>query len=148
MPLLWNIPGLTKASVSDSLVSTVDLPKTILNILGVKKKQQPEIFQGYDITPILEDPNKKVRERLLIEHDDEITRNDSFRLRTLVTEKHRLTIYDGYKNCGEIFNYEKDPGEVNNLWDKDNELKVELTNKLMREIISLQPRVPSRKAQN
>ena len=148
MPLLWNVPGLTKTSVSDSLVSTVDLPKTILNLLGVKKKIQPEIFQGYDMTPILEDPNKKVRNQLLIEHDDEINRNDSFRLRTLVTETHRLTVYDGYENCGEIFNYEKDPGEINNLWDKDKELKVELMNKLLREIISLQPRVPVRKASN
>ncbi len=148
MPLLWKVPGLTKTSVSDSLVSTVDLPKTILNLLGVKKKIQPEIFQGKDITPILEDPNKKVRKQLLIEHDDEIKRNDSFRLRTLVTETHRLTIYDGYENFGEIFNYEKDPGEVNNLWDKDNELKVDLTNKLMREIIGLQPRIPVRKASN
>ncbi len=149
MPLLWKVPGLTKRSVSDSLVSTVDLPKTILSLLGMKEKQHPEIFHtGYDITPILEDPNNKLRKQLLIEHDDELKRNDSFRLRTLITETHRLTIYDGFENCGDIFNYEDDPGEVNNLWEKESELKFDLTNRLMREIISLQPRLPTRKAQH
>jgi len=149
MPLLWKVPGLTKTSVSDSLVSTVDVPKTILSLLGMKEKQHPEIFHtGYDIKPILEDPNNKLREQLLIEHDDELKRNESFRLRTLITETHRLTIYDGFENCGDIFNYKDDPGEVNNLWDKDSELKFDLTNKLMREIISLQPRLPTRKAQH
>ena len=148
MPLLWKVPGLTKTSVSDSLVSTVDLPKTILNLLGVKEKQYPEIFQGYDIAPILEDPNKKLRKQLLIEQDDEISRKIIFRLRTLITETHRLTIYDGYENFGEIFNYEDDPGEINNLWDKDGELKYDLTNKLMREIISLQSKLPTRKSQH
>ncbi len=149
MPLLWKVPGLTKSSVSDSLVSTVDLSKTILSLLGMREKQHPEIFHtGYDITPILEDPNKKLRKQLLIEHDDELQRNDSFRLRTLITETHRLTIYDGLENCGDIFNYEDDPGEVNNLWEKDSELKFDLTNRLMREIISLQPRLPTRKAQH
>jgi arylsulfatase A-like enzyme len=149
MPLLWKVPGLTKSSVSDSLVSTVDLPKTILSLLGMKEKRHPEIFHtGYDITPILEDPNNKLRKQLLIEHDEELKRNDSFRLRTLITETHRLTIYDGFENCGDIFNYEDDPGEVNNLWDKDSELKIDLTNRLMREVISLQPRLPIRKAQH
>ncbi|MHA1256050.1 MAG: hypothetical protein ACTSPS_10685, partial [Promethearchaeota archaeon] len=103
---------------------------------------------GYDITPILEDPNKKLRKQLLMEHDDELTRKESFRRRTLITETHRLTIYDGFENCGDIFNYKDDPGEVNNLWEKESELKFDLTNKLMREIISLQPRLPTRKAQH
>ena len=81
-------------------------------------------------------------------HDEELTqinRKESFRLRTLVTEKHRLTIYDGYEQ-GDLFDYESDPGEVNNLWSKDEELKNKLVEKLMREIINVQLRIPKRKA--
>jgi arylsulfatase A-like enzyme len=149
-PLLWKVPGLTKSSVSNSLVSTVDLPKTILNLLGVERKKHPEMCQGYDVSPILEDPGTKVREQLLIEHDEELThisRKESFRLRTLVTERHRLTIYDGFEN-GDIFDYKNDPNEIDNLWHKNEELKHGLIEKLMREIINLQLRIPKRKSKH
>jgi arylsulfatase A-like enzyme len=147
-PLLWNVPGLTKTSVSNSLVSTVDLPKTILSLLGIQNKKHPEMCQGYDITPILEDPEQKIREQLLIEHDEElihISRKESFRLRTLVTERHRLTIYDGFEK-GDIFDYKSDPTEIDNLWSKNESLKNDLIEKLMREIINVQLRIPKRKS--
>jgi arylsulfatase A-like enzyme len=148
IPLLWKVPGMTKRSVSDSLVSTIDIPKTILNILGVKEKRHPEAFQGYDITPLLNDPNQKVREHLLIEHDEEIAKDKIMRLRTLITERHRLTLYDGYENLGDIFDLQSDPDEINNLWDSNKELRSKLTEELLREIIRLQPRVPKRNAYN
>ncbi len=148
MPLLWRVPGLTKTSISDSLVSTVDLPKTILNLLDVRKKFHPEAMQGNDITPILKNPSEKVRHQLLIEHDEEISDDKVIRLRTLVTEKYRLTLYDGYKNIGDIFDLISDPEEVNNLWFTNKELKNELVENLLREIISLRPRLPKRASYN
>jgi len=148
MPLLWKVPGLTKSGVSGSLINTVDLPKTILNILGVKEKFHPETFQGYDITPVLNDPNKKVRKRVLIEHDEEIASDRIFRVRTLITEKHRLSLYDGYENFGDIFDYESDPSEIDNLWSKNRDLKNKLVEEQLREIIRLRPRLPKRAAYN
>lgn len=148
MPLLWKIPGLTRTSVSNSLVSTVDLTKTILKLLNIKEKHHPELMQGIDITPILKDSSKEVREQLLIEHDEEITRDMIMRLRTLVTESHRLTLYDGYDNFGDLFDFNNDPGEINNLWNKDKEIRNELIEKLLREIINLRPRIPKRAAYN
>ncbi|TFF90372.1 MAG: hypothetical protein EU548_03350 [Promethearchaeota archaeon] len=148
IPLLWKVPGMTKTGVSDSLVSTVDLPKTILKILGIREKLFPDIFQGYDISPILTDPAEKVRTQALIEHDEEIASDRIFRLRTLVTESHRLTLYDGFDNSGDIFNYENDPNEVENLWSEDGDLKNNLIEKMLREIIKLRPRFPKRKAYN
>ena len=148
MPLLWRIPGVTKNSTSDSLISTVDLPKTILNLLNIKPKFHPRVFQGYDATPILKDPAVKIRDRVLIEHDEEIAKNKIMRLRTLVTEKHRLTIYDGHDNLGDIFNYKSDPDEINNLWNADKELRNKLSEELLREIIRVRPRFPKRNAYN
>jgi len=148
MPLLWRIPNLTKPSISDSLVSTVDLPMTILNLLGITKKNYTETMQGYDITPILKDSSEKVRRQLLIEHDEEIWKDKVYRIRTLVTEKHRLSIYDGYDNFGDLFNYESDPAEIENLWFKNKELKNELVEKLLRELITLNPKTPKRCAYN
>ena len=147
IPLIWKVPGITKGTVSDSLVSTIDLPKTILNILGVREKYHPKEFQGYNISPLLNNPNQKIREQLLIEHDEEIAKDKIMRLRTLVTENHRITIYDGYDKFGDIFDLLNDPDEINNLW-YDKELRNSLIERLLREIISLQPRVPKRDAYN
>jgi len=149
MPLIWKIPGVTTPGISDSLVSTVDLPSTILNLLNVKKKLIPDNLQGYDISSILkEDPKNKIRQQILIEHDEEIVQDKVLRLRTLITENHRLTLYNGYDNFGDIFNYQTDPDEVNNLWDVDKELKNKLIETLLREIINLRPRMPKRCAYN
>ena len=148
MPLIWKIPGLTKSTVSDSLVCTIDLPKTLLSLLDIKKELYHEIMQGYDITPILKKPINKVRQQILIEHDEEISKDKIFRLRTLVTEKHRLTLYDGYENMGDLFDYENDSAEINNLWNQEKELKNMLIEKLLREIIALRPRLPKRCAYN
>ncbi|MHA1730282.1 MAG: sulfatase family protein [Promethearchaeota archaeon] len=148
IPLLWRVPGMTKKGVSRSLVSTVDLPKTILNILGIAEKYQPKTFQGLDITPILKNPDKKVRDRVLIEHDEELAGDKVMRLRTLVTKRYRLTLYDGYENTGDIFDLKEDPDEVNNLWHTNQDLKNKLTEELLREIVSLRPRLPKRNAYN
>jgi arylsulfatase A-like enzyme len=148
MPLIWRIPGKTKSRITNSLVSTVDLPKTILNLLNIKKKLIPENLQGFDISNIIEDTSNKNRQHLVIEHDEEIAKDKVFRLRTLITEKHRLTLYDGYDDFGDIFNYVTDPAEINNLWDTDKELKNRLVEKLLRGIISLRPRTPKRNAYN
>lgn len=148
MPLLWRIPGVTTPEITDSLVSTVDLPKTILSLLNVKKKLIPENLQGYDISSILKDPKSKIRQQILIEHDEEIAQDKVFRLRTLITEKHRLTLYDGYDDFGDIFDFTADPDELINLWNVDKELKTILLEKLLREIVNLRPREPKRSAYN
>jgi arylsulfatase A-like enzyme len=148
IPLIWRIPELTKKSISKALVSTVDLPKTILSILGIREKFHHDAMQGKDIIQILKDANEKVRNQLLIEHDEEISSDKVMRLRTLVTESHRLTLYDGYDNIGDIFDYTTDPDEIDNLWSKNLDLRNELIEKLLREIINLRPRVPKRSAYN
>lgn len=148
MPLIWKIPEVTTPGISDSLVSTVDLPSTILNLLEVKKKLIPDNLQGYDVASILKDPKNKIRQQILIEHDEEIVEDKVFRLRTLITEEHRLTLYDGYNDVGDIFDFSNDPNELKNLWNVDKELQNHLIEKLLREIISTRPRTPKRNAYN
>jgi arylsulfatase A-like enzyme len=145
VPLLWKVPGLTKKSVSDSLISSVDIPKTILHLLGIKERRHPPNFQGYDMSSVLEDPSKKVRNCCLIEEDEEVS-NIRIRLRHLVTEDHRITLYNGINDYGDIFSTKNDPDEVNNLWDKDKELKHNLVKKLFFENLKLQSRYPKREA--
>lgn len=51
--------GIPKPTVSDSLVSVIDLPPTILQLAGVDR---PASLQGVSLTPILEDPTRTVRD--------------------------------------------------------------------------------------
>ena len=148
MPLLWKVPGLTKTSVSDSLVCTVDLPRTILPLLGVPERQIPLTFQGVNVAPILKDPEAKVRDRILIEHDEELAADKIMRVHSLVTEQHRLTIYNEHETMGDLFDLKSDPDEVNNLWNSDVNLRNELVDKLLRETVKIRPRYPKRIAFN
>jgi hypothetical protein len=71
-----------------------------------------------------------------------------FKMRTLVTQRYRLTCYSGL-TCGELFDLENDPDEFQNLWDDPasrtirDELRMQLLDKIMETDISL-PRQVSR----
>jgi len=147
IPLLWKIPSLTKSNVSNSLISTVDLSKTLLSLLGIREKYHPEKMQGFDFSEVLKNPNKSLREQILIEHDEEISKDKVMRLRTLVTQKYRYTIYDNVTNFGDIYDLKEDPQEMKNLWH-DEKLRADLNNKMLREILKLYPRFPERVAYN
>ncbi|MFX1386036.1 MAG: sulfatase [Promethearchaeota archaeon] len=146
LPLIWKVPRLTKSGgVSNSLVSSIDYPKTILSLLGIKERHQPPDLQGYDISPILVDPNRKIRNNILIENDEEIGPLKT-RLRHLVTEDYKLTIYSGLCNFGDIYDRKKDPLELNNLWhDKSfREERFDLVNSLLQENLKAQTYYPKR----
>ena len=148
LPLVWKVPGLTKpGETTDSLVSTVDYPKTILYLLGIKERHHPPDMQGYDITPILKNPETKVRDCCFIENDEEVGPLKS-RLRHFVTEDYKLTIYESVPGYGDIYDRKNDPDEMNNLWyDKDfQEKRFELVDKLLHENLKVQTHYPKRVA--
>jgi arylsulfatase A-like enzyme len=148
IPMIWRVPGVTKSAVSDALISSIDYPKTILNLLGIPERKQPPDMQGYDMTPVLEDPNKKVRDYCLIEHDEEVGPKGPFycRLRHLITEDYKLTVYEGINGYGDIFDRKNDPQELHNLWYKEDFMKNkhELVECLLQECLHVQTRYPKR----
>ncbi|NVM03841.1 MAG: sulfatase-like hydrolase/transferase [Candidatus Helarchaeota archaeon] len=147
IPLIWKVPGLTKNAVSSSLVSSVDIPKTILNLLGIRDKILSRTFQGFNITPILKDPNQKIRDCCLVEEDEE----GGFlktRLRHLITENYKLTIYENFENFGDLYNRDDDPREINNLWNdaKFKDIRDNLLRKMLHESLKIQSRYPETQA--
>jgi len=146
LPLIWKVPGLIKpGGISDSLVSSIDYPKTILNLLNIKERHHPPDMQGYDISPILKYPKEKVRDSILIENDEEVGTMEA-RLRHLVTEDFKLTVYDTLDNFGDIYDRKNDPLELNNLWYDKNfrDKRFDLVNKLLRENLRAQTKYPKR----
>ncbi len=112
-------------------------------------------MQGYDMSPILKDPSVKIRDHCIIEEDEyahkttkaEIYRD--MRVRTMVTEDYRLTLYQGWEDVGDLFDLKNDPNEMNNLWHDKSYKKIrdKLVNKMFHEILNLQDRFPKKQAQ-
>ncbi|MFX1338247.1 MAG: sulfatase [Promethearchaeota archaeon] len=125
IPFIVKIPGGAKNKVCPSLVSSIDIPETILELAGLPI---PEFMQGKSIFPILRNPDEKINDNILIEMDDEYINEKT---RTLITDEWRITIFREY---GELFNLKEDPDELNNLWDDESlkNIKLELILKLMR----------------
>jgi len=155
IPMIIKVPGMTAGGVSDSLISSVDLAPTILNLCKVEKEKQSPDMQGIDVTPILENPESEVRDCCLIEVDeyDRDVANSTAkfqpaagRLKYLMTGRYSLIVYDGFPGYGDLFDLQEDPNELNNLWDKDPELRSELVEKLLMEVIKQQTFYPKKQA--
>ncbi len=146
VPLIWKVPGVTpKGVVSDSLVSAIDLAPTILKLSNISKRIPPDM-QGLNITRVLKDPTKKVRESCLIEVDEaDISMGYlGSRVKYLITENYSLTIYNGLKEHGDIYDRVNDPLQLNNLWYTKPELRYELVNQLLHEVINAQSLYPKK----
>ena len=149
VPLLWKVPGLTKSGVSDSLASSIDIPKTILNLLNIRRKNQPPDMQGVDIAPVLKDPNESVRECCLIEEDEELPlmrKGIKVRLRHLVTDEYKLTLYENLRGFGDLYDRKNDPDELKNLWFTHKDLRYKLVEQMFHENLKAQSRYPKRVA--
>lgn len=148
IPMIWKVPGVTKPAVTDALISSIDIPKTILNLLNIRERQHPPDMQGYDMTPILKEPKNKIRDCCLIVEDEEVGPLGPLyvRLRHLIIEKYKLSVYEGLRDHGDLFDRKNDPDELKNLWydESSKDIRFELTNKLLQECLKVQTRYPKR----
>jgi arylsulfatase A-like enzyme len=147
VPLIMKVPGITKpGSVSDSLVCSLDFAQTILNICRIRKRKQPPGMEGVDFTPVLKDPETQVRDSVLIEFDglDSSLGASDLRLKYLITERYKLTIYVNMPDFGDIYDRENDPHELKNLWFSNPELRNELLKKILYETFKAESIYPPR----
>ncbi|MBI3985454.1 MAG: sulfatase-like hydrolase/transferase [Lentisphaerae bacterium] len=130
IPLLVAAPGMPGGRAEPALVSQVDLLPSMLDLCGiplpgsdwVSRKtpfawgtQQPlRLFPGRSWKPLLNGAAAAIRDAVVIENDDPST---GFRVRSLVTPTHRLTLYPGTED-GELFDRSDDPDELRNLWHR------------------------------
>ena len=126
IPFVVRWPGrIPSGSVSDALVSLVDLAPTFLATAGVPVPgrmsgvSQLDSWQG----------GEAARDHVIIENRHEPT---TIHLKTYVDERYKLTVYY-QQEYGELFDLHNDPGETMNLWDDPRHatLKAELTRRLL-----------------
>jgi arylsulfatase A-like enzyme len=141
VPLVIARPG-DSGSVSDAFAGSIDLAQTILDLAEVMPYHG---MQGVSLVPILEDASSTVRESVYIEEDQ---KNDmtgagvDTRMRTLVDERGRITLYEGHGH-GELF-AANDTLEMNNLFAKPEgrELRRDMTESLLHQMMLHADRSP------
>jgi arylsulfatase A-like enzyme len=126
VPMIWRWPGRFRPAASPALVSLLDVPPTILELAGVaipegftspEAPQQPPAWPGRSLAGLLAGQADAVQDSVVIENDEDYL---GLRLRTLVTQTHKITTYTGHRGpepYGELFDLADDPHELHNLWD-------------------------------
>ncbi len=135
VPFLVRWPGHVPAGKrSSALQSLVDLPSTFLGLAGVPI---PRSMAGVNQGPVWCGEQPSARDHVLVENRHQPT---TVHLHTLVTERHKLTVYRGREE-GELFDLQEDPGEVRNLWSEPGcaALKAGLMQKLVSAEMEKEP---------
>ncbi len=127
VPMIVSQPGTIPENViSDSLQSTVDLAPSFLSAAGLKV---PGIMSGVDQTPVWFGKKETIRDHVIVENQHQPTK---MHLRSFINKNYKITLHYNMA-YGEIYDLENDPGEIINLWDKEDkqELKKDLLLKFM-----------------
>lgn len=127
VPFIVSCPGtVDEEKVSDALQSLVDLAPTFLDFLEIQK---PTSMTGISQKQVWSGNKDSARDHVIIENRHQPT---TIHLKTYIDQRYKLTTYYN-QNYGELFDLEKDPGEINNLWEDKNskDLKAQLIQKLL-----------------
>ncbi|WP_113671353.1 sulfatase [Vallitalea guaymasensis] len=122
VPYIVRYPRKIPANKSnDALQSLVDIAPTLLSFADIGI---PRIMTGKDQKDVWLGKKESARDHIICEHHHEPT---TIHLKTYVDERYKLTVYYN-QTYGELFDLEKDPEEINNLWDNPHytELKMNL----------------------
>lgn len=127
VPFIARYPGKIQAGGNNTaLQSLVDIAPTFLSIAGI---ETPLTMTGIDQSGTWFGSEKKLRDHVLVENRHQPT---TLHLKTYINAGYKLTVYYN-RDYGELFDLEKDPAEINNLWydSKSAGLKNELVMKLL-----------------
>jgi arylsulfatase A-like enzyme len=134
IPMIVRYPGYVPAGlVSQELQSQIDLAPTFLAAAGLAA---PGSMPGTDQLPVWMG-QQSGRSWALVENRHNPT---SVHLRTLITARHKLTVYRGH-TYGELFDLQEDPSEIHNRWDDPAyaALKAELLLRFVQAEIEREP---------
>ena len=144
VPFIWAEPGARQARYSKVLGGTLDIAPTILD----RARIQPyNGIQGLSLLPAIDCGVLPAARDALVIEDDQQRAALGFaappRLRTLVTERYRMTVADG-DPYGELYDRHNDPHEMDNLFDDaaHRALRGELMERLAYREMELADRSP------
>ncbi len=137
-PFIWADAALGREAggAREQLTGAVDVARSILARAQVAPADG---MQGQDLNPLLQDPRQTTRDAMLIEDEDHRTPGwlgVRSRTRTLITDRHRLSVYQA-TGWGELYDLVDDPQELHNLWERPEAagLRATLTERLLRAMV-------------
>ncbi|MBU1565854.1 MAG: sulfatase-like hydrolase/transferase [Proteobacteria bacterium] len=130
VPLIIKTTGKTKAKIIRELSQTVDILPTILGLLHI---DPPYNSQGVNFAPLINETGPLVSRKYIY---GQMPYYSSIR-----TDTWKMHIFKGYQSFPllpvslktlifgrkELFNLQKDPGETNNLYYRQNDIRDELS---------------------
>jgi arylsulfatase A-like enzyme len=142
-PFIWRDPAGPRQR-SAALAGTIDIAPTILARAGIAGFNG---IQGRNLLPLMQGETDTVYDSMLIEEEGQrfgLGLPSRARLRSLVTENHRLSLYDGVA-WGELYDRKADPDEMVNLWDEPGSatLRAALTLRLAHKMIEVSETSPN-----
>lgn len=115
IPLLIRYPGLPSKGVSiPSMVQNIDLAPTLLDMAGVKQKNN---MDGRSLLPLMKGRKVSWRKSILIEYYSDIVfpRILNMGYKAIRTEKYKYIRYEELRGMDELYDLEADPFELKNL---------------------------------
>jgi arylsulfatase A-like enzyme len=134
IPLLLAWPGGPQGVVRDGLVESIDIYPTLCELADVPV---PGEVEGASLLPVAAGGNPG-KEESLCEWDHF---GLGHRVHSLRTPRYRIVYYDR-AHGGELYDHERDPGEVENLWDSPEHLpvRVALMERLLDRVAEYRPK--------
>ncbi|MFN4282494.1 MAG: sulfatase [Alphaproteobacteria bacterium] len=137
VPFVWSDPAAARAASSEALCGTIDIAQTVLARAGVAAHNGN---QGLDLASAAAGDAAAHDAMLIEEHQRRgyMGMDNNFRARSLITDRHRLTIYEGVTD-GELYDLRDDPDELVNLWDAPaaRALREDLMERLARKMMAM-----------
>lgn len=136
VPFIWWDSAGAQGTRSNALTQTTDIAPSILERAGIAPWNG---VQGHSLLPLIRGAQHKLRERLLIEEEGQryyMGFPDRVRMRSVITDRYRLSLYDGVP-WGELYDLRDDPDELVNRWEERaaRGLRGSLTDELVRAMI-------------
>ncbi|QXD22565.1 sulfatase [Opitutia bacterium ISCC 51] len=118
IPIIVKAPGVTKAgSMTQQLAETVDIYPTLASLAGLPAPRTSQPIDGLDMTPVLKDGGKRIREYAYHAYNKRTHLG-----RALRDERYRIVEWTNHENGNilyELYDYEKDYLETVNIAASD-----------------------------
>jgi uncharacterized sulfatase len=132
VPFIASGKGVKETGTCDALINTIDLPRTFMELAGVKI---PQGIQGQSLIPLFEGVAKQVQESTVVECRGGM--HDLIQRTMITADNWKLVLYGDIAE-GEMYHLNEDPNQYQNLWNVPEYLtqKNELILKFARREIS------------
>lgn len=121
----WPAGGINKPMDIGQLTAHIDLLPTLVDICQLETPERGHLkLDGRSLFPLIKDKNAEWKDRLIINHVQNIVDQQVKDKKTIVyTEKWRLI------NKKELYNIKEDPGQKNNIAEQNSEVVSNLSKK-------------------